>query len=173
MDSLQIEKASRKDRICNDIFVGVFAADTISEKEYSGAFIVNTDTSNESGQHWVAFYCEEFGKLEGFDSFGKYPGVYSKYIKDWIGDDFHILNSSILQSQNSTLCGNYCLYYILLRCHGFSYEDTISIFCGDCKTRDLFICRFINKYFKLNPKFETLISFFKLCYKNDVFLFTE
>ena len=149
MNSTEIEQALRSERLCRDEFVGVFSADNIPSKEYPGAYIVNTDPSGQPGQHWVAFYCTEPGQLEAFDSFGQNPGDYSPTIKDWMSDDFIIVSSSILQSDDSTLCGNYCLYFILLRCHGFSYEDILSIFCSDSKLNDLYVCKFINKYFKL------------------------
>ena len=76
MNGHEIEVALRCERLCRDEFVGVFAADTIPQKEYPGAYIVNTDRSGEPGQHWVAFYCETPGILEAFDSFGKNPGDY-------------------------------------------------------------------------------------------------
>jgi hypothetical protein len=149
MNSYEIEKALRSNPITRDIFVGVFPADQLPEKEYPGAYIVNTDPADQPGQHWVAFYCTEAGKLEAFDSFGKNPGIYSDHIKEWMGTDYLILSNSVLQSDNSTLCGNYCLYFLLLRCHNFSYEDVLSIFCSDRKLSDFYVCKFINKFFKL------------------------
>ena len=154
MNAHEIEVALRGERLCRDEFVGVFAADTIPHKEYPGAYIVNTDRSGEPGQHWVAFYCETPGILEAFDSFGKNPGDYSKYIKEWMSDDFLVISSCVLQSEDSTLCGNYCLYFLLLRCHGFSYDDLLSIFCRDRTLSDLYVCKFINKYFKLRTKIQ-------------------
>jgi hypothetical protein len=149
MNGREIEDALRSVPLVRDIFVGVFAADQIPDKQYPGGYIVNTDPSGEPGQHWVAFFCTHSGQLEAFDSFGKNPGIYSNHIKEWMEADYLILSQSILQSENSTLCGNYCLYYILLRCHGFSYEDVLSIFCSDKNLSDLYVCKFINKYFKL------------------------
>ncbi|HWY33610.1 MAG TPA: hypothetical protein VNX68_03120 [Nitrosopumilaceae archaeon] len=154
MNSLQIEHALLSDPSVRDQFVGVFPADAIPEKQYPGAYIVNTDSSNEPGQHWVAFYCTEKNQLEAFDSFGQDPGVYSEHIKEWMGNDYLILSKNILQSEDSTLCGNYCMYFILLRCHGFSYEDVISIFCSDRNLSDKYVCKFINKYFKLRTKIQ-------------------
>src|ERR1700733_2901326 len=127
MNGQEIENAIRSNPMVKDIFVGVFAADQIPEKQYPGAYVVNTDPSNQPGQHWVAFFCTESGELEAFDSFGNNPATYSKYIKEWMGTDYLVLSQSVLQSDDSTLCGNYCLYFILLRCHGFTYEDVLSI----------------------------------------------
>jgi hypothetical protein len=152
MNNHQIERVLRDELLARDKFVGVFSADTIPEKEYPGAYIVNTDTVAEPGEHWVAFYCEKQGQLEAFDSFGKNPGEYSIHIKEWMGQDYIILSSAGLQSNDSTVCGNYCLYFLLLRCHGFSYEDVLSIFCSDNKLNDKYVCKFINKYFKLRTK---------------------
>ena len=62
--------------------VGVFAADTLpKQKEFPVGYISNTETSNQSGQHWVAFF--HTGKsLECFDSFGGNPAKYSSYLKE-------------------------------------------------------------------------------------------
>ena len=57
MDNIQIEKALRSDPLVNEIFVGVFAANTLpKQKEFPAGYISNTEASNQSGQHWVAFF---------------------------------------------------------------------------------------------------------------------
>ena len=151
MNSIQIETALNSEQMVRDIFVGVFAADELpKEKEYPGGYIANTDQSNQPGKHWVAFFCEKYGEIEVFDSYGYNPAVYSEYLKNWIGDDFIIQSTSKLQEHESTVCGQYCMFYILLRCHGFTYEDVISALTRNKKINDKFVCKFINKYYKLN-----------------------
>ena len=57
MDNVQIENALRSDPLVNEIFIGVFAADTLpKQKEFPAGYISNTETSNQNGQHWVAFF---------------------------------------------------------------------------------------------------------------------
>jgi hypothetical protein len=49
MNSLLTRKASQDFRICNGIFMDIFASDTIPRKEYPEAVIVDFATSYYSG----------------------------------------------------------------------------------------------------------------------------
>ena len=113
MNGNQINNALLSDSVVKRTFVGVFAADHLPEKEYPGGYIVNTDTSDKPGQHWVAFYATKPGKLEGFDSFGRNPAQYSELIKTWIGGDYFTMCKAQYQSNDSTVCGQYCIFFIL------------------------------------------------------------
>ena len=53
------------------------------------------------------------------------------------------------QSNDSTVCGQYCIFFILLRSHGFKYEDVMSAFIKNRVINDKFVCKFVNKYFRL------------------------
>jgi hypothetical protein len=152
MNSLQIETALFADKMCKNIFAGTFSSDTLPEKEYPGAYIANTDTASQPGQHWVAFYCDELNKLEVFDSYGYNPAIYSPFLKNWIGNDFLIQSNCKLQGPDSTVCGQYCMFFVLLRCHGISYQDIISALTRNTTYNDKFVCKFINKYCRLNTK---------------------
>lgn len=150
MNSLEIERSLRNDPSTRDIFVGTFAADTLPPtKEFPGAYIANTQPSNQSGEHWVAFYCVS-DSIECFDSFGANPAVYSPHIKIWLDDEYKIIQKEVIQSNMSTVCGQYCMFFVLLRCNGFSYQDTLSIFTKNRSVNDRFVCKFINKYFMLH-----------------------
>ena len=149
MNGVQIATALLSDPIVKNIFVGVFAADHLPNKEYPGGYIINTDTSDKPGQHWVAFYTEVPGRLEGFDSFGRNPSYYSELIKKWVGDDFLTISNAQHQSNDSTVCGQYRIFFILLRSHGFKYEDVMSALIKNRVINDKFVCKFVNKYFRL------------------------
>ena len=69
MNASEIENALQSNRFAEQYLVGVFAADRLPAKEFPGAYIVNTDTSSQPGQHWVAFFTIEEG-TECLDSFG-------------------------------------------------------------------------------------------------------
>ena len=149
MNASEIEDALRSNRFAREYLVGVFAADQLPTKEFPGAYIVNTDTSSQLGQHWVAFFTTEEG-TECFDSFGENPSVYSEYIAGWLKDDFQVVQRETLQSRDSTVCGQYCIYFILFRSYGFSYEDMMSSLTDRTKINDKFVCKFVNKFFKLH-----------------------
>ena len=63
MNASEIEDALRSNRFAKQYLVGVFAADQLPAKELPGAYIVNTDTSSQPGQHWVAFFTTEEGTV--------------------------------------------------------------------------------------------------------------
>ena len=150
MNGSEIERALRSDRITGEKFVGVFASDSLpKDKEYPGAYIVNTDPSSKPGQHWIAFFLPEPGRIEVFDSFGKDPVTYSTDFAKWIGKD-HVQNSrKTLQSNSTTVCGNFCLFFILLRCYDVTFKDIASILTSNTALNDKFVHKFINKFFNI------------------------
>ena len=80
MNGAQIETALRQDKFASQSFVGVFDAQRPPVKEFPGSYVVNTDGTGQSGQHWVAFYTVD-DTMECFDSFGKNPSVYNVHFK--------------------------------------------------------------------------------------------
>ena len=102
MNASEIEDALRSNRFAREYLVGVFAADQLPTKEFPGGYIVNTDTSSQPGQHWVAFFTTEEG-TECFDSFGENPSAYSEYIPEWLKDDFQVVQCETLQSRDYSL----------------------------------------------------------------------
>ena len=150
MNAREIYSALKRDRCTRDRFVGVFAADNLpAEKEFPGGYIVNTDPSSKPGQHWIAFYCYD-GCMECFDSSGADPQVYHPNIADWVKrGGFRIKQKEILQSQNTTVCGQYCMLFILCRCNNISYEDFMSMFSKNKNFNDKLVCKTVNKYFHL------------------------
>ena len=149
MNNFQIEKALRSDPQVDEIFIGVFAADDLpNQKEYPAGYIANTEVSSQGGQHWVAFF-HTGDTLECFDSFGSNPAKYSEQLKNWINGDYQIVQSEKLQSNDTTVCGQYCMFFILLRAYHKSYQDVLSVFTKNTKINDQFVCRFINRFFKL------------------------
>ena len=151
MNASEIEDALHSNRFAREYLVGVFAADQLPTKEFPGAYIVNTDTSSQPGQHWVAFSTTEEG-TECFDSFAENPSTYSVYIAEWLKDNFQVVQCETLQSRDCTVCGQYCIYCTLFRSYGFSYEDMMSSLTESTEVNDKFVCKFVNKFFKLLSK---------------------
>lgn len=117
------------------------------------AYIVNTDPSYKSGEHWVAFYFESNSSIpEYFDSYGLPPTVLSFY--DILPHIYKCLDVA-LQSLFSTVCGYYCLYYLKSRSMGQSMEEAISIFDNNRHNNDKIIVQYFNKNFK---KFDSEIN---------------
>ena len=96
-------------------------------------FVVNTQNSNQIGEHWVCFYVPENGPSEFFDSLGKHPSHYHQSFEDFLVNNTnyrqsYLHNIKAVQSQNSRACGFFVLFYCALRCDGFSFRDIMSFF---------------------------------------------
>ncbi len=75
MDTLELLRNVKSDRIVSETFGGVLPRDKIPKriKKFPVSFIVNMDTSREAGTNWVAFYMENEEYGEFFDSYGNSP----------------------------------------------------------------------------------------------------
>ncbi len=83
-------------------------------------YIANSDPCNELGSHWVAFFHPTPNIIEFFDSFGKTPAYYGFSIPNNMS---LIHNHNQLQSDNSTLCGQWCIVFLFRRSHGTSFRS--------------------------------------------------
>lgn len=99
------------------IFKGTFARDKMPQiKTRPSGFVINTDSSAEPGEHWVAILLLNNGRGEYFDSFGL-PPLHKDFIiylnqqcpEGWIW------NNIALQDPDDVTCGNFCEKYIKAR----------------------------------------------------------
>jgi len=122
-------------------FLGAFPRDQLDVdklrigKTYPLCFIANTDTSDEPGQHWVAYYFHNHTHVTFFDSFGKPPGYYGfKH-----STDSHITtaiyNPIPLQQEQSTTCGEHCVMFLLFSLRKCSLVDIIRLYQTHYGTR--------------------------------------
>mgnify|MGYP001795783191 len=110
--------------------------------------IVNLDSCDEPGSHWVAVYVPLYGDTEYFDSYGDKPnGLF--FLK------FQELNTKIVYSNSSfqgisTVCGQYCLIFLLLRSRNYLLDEIISslLLCDSPTERDMIVNDRINDFFK-------------------------
>lgn len=114
--------------------------------------IVNTEPTQTSGEgeHWVAIYGDQHSPyMEYFDPFGLPP------FRDGFIRFFHhqrrpwIYNQRVLQSDLSSTCGYYCLYYLLLRCRGYRMKDITMPFTENRNLNDTVVQNFIHRHFDL------------------------
>ena len=127
MDSEQIEKALKKNATTARHFRGVYARDTLPRKPKRGFYVVNFDKTGESGSHWV---CMQIGKSTNayFDSYGgKPPPFTQRAFTKFLGQTKRLeKNTKQLQSDFSTTCGQWCIYYIWRSCNGWNMKNIIS-----------------------------------------------
>ena len=152
MDSRQISRVLRKDDVASKHFVGVFPSDKLPKKMH-GALVANTDPHNKPGMHWVAFFVDHDDCMEYFDSYGMVPFVksFQKILKR--SPNGWMYNTKRIQGPLSTTCGHYCVYFLLLRCRGYSLQDIVSVFDRhNLVENDITIADFINEHFDLHTE---------------------
>lgn len=123
MYSSQIQRILIRDQQTSRYFTGVFPSDELPPICKDTALIANTDTHDKEGTHWIAMYIQDEETLEFFDSFGFHPSVYVPFISQYAKQFLNIKwNQTTFQSPTSNVCGQYCTYFILKRCNGFSMD---------------------------------------------------
>lgn len=92
---------------CKDIgidnFVGVFALDEIPQLKNNQNCIINLDTSNEPGSHWVALF-KYRNKTYFFDSFNRKILPYTRVVID----------KHMKQKNRYEDCGQRCIVFLCL-----------------------------------------------------------
>jgi hypothetical protein len=93
----------------------------IQHKNTHCCFIVNTHPSGAPGEHWLAFFLNaSTGLVEYFDSFGlplaAHTHVFAAFESRKLLPACVSANTGqMLQSVNSTVCGQYCVAYLYWR----------------------------------------------------------
>jgi hypothetical protein len=145
MNTIQLQSCLLKILKHKDFQIGVLASDELTLVERKKFLIVvNSEPSFLPGQHWVAFL--KIGKnLEFFDSFGKDVDFYGSYFKLFVKSHGGkvIYNNTQLQSNESFLCGQYCLFFLFCRNHNMKYKRILECFSKwDLNANDVMISQF-------------------------------
>lgn len=100
-------------------FIGVYSRNTLpnfNHKNLPISLIVNTDSNNLPGVHWIAIIIHRNHFAEVFDSFGNFP---NSFFVNWL--NFNCLgwtyNKYIVQNPFSLSCGLFCMYFLYQRSH--------------------------------------------------------
>ena len=95
---------------------GVYAEDELPmDVVRPFAMIVNTDPSSEEGTHWTAIYLKKDKSGEFFDSSGAEPDKPVRCYLDEYATFGWEYNTRQIQGLLSTLCGAYCIQYLVER----------------------------------------------------------
>lgn len=91
-------------------FIGVFTRDMLPVcPKHSESGIINLDTTNSTGTHWVAY--KKIGKkVKYYDSFGNLPPPLE--VQKYFHRCSIHLNYSREQKYNSNNCGHLCLKFL-------------------------------------------------------------
>lgn len=112
-------------------FIGVFACNELKNmihhnRQTPYSFIVNTQTNNLPGEHWIAVSCENNGVTLIFDPLGfYYPPPLIHYL---VAKKFRKIYFNRIQYQhpNSRICGQLCLEF-LISLKGLSLAQKVSL----------------------------------------------
>lgn len=110
-------------------FKGVFAADMLPMTFQKPAiFIVNTDTKDKPGEHWISIYFSNGGVCEYFDSFGMPPIVceHIKFIKEHANKLLY--NPMSIQSLDTSVCGQYCVMFACHKLKNKTFQSFLNLF---------------------------------------------
>ena len=155
MNTQQLECAINSDPFMRNYVIGTFPADrTPLQIPLKCGLILNTDPSGLPGQHWLAFYYNEDKQLECFDSYGNHPDKYSVYIQSFLRRFSNIkMNTTRLQSANSQVCGQYCLFYLMCRCRGYSMSTFLNYFGNNYCANDEYVYDIVQSQFSCCVKY--------------------
>ena len=141
MDTLTINEIIKKDQLLSKSFLGVFARDQLPRiVRYPASFILNTETSSKSGEHWLAFYIDKKKFCYFFDSYGNKPSKFR--LQNFLNSNFTNWTYNQTQLQGfSDYCGYYCILFLLFvsrnKLHEFFNEFRNNSFINDKKLRFL------------------------------------
>ena len=137
-------------------FLGCYSDDEISKLilKPTSFIIINLDTSDRPGSHWVALGIFT-NSIEVFDSLGfdllSWPTVPHGLLSFLHRVSFRKRIKVIprIQSKRSTLCGIFCVFYIILRSR-FSLPTILAYFSSSLATNDSKLIKFFRYMFKLD-----------------------
>jgi hypothetical protein len=134
-------------------FYGVFPSDQLPSKVavFPACFVNNTDPSGKPGSHWVAIYIDSNKRGEYFDSYGRPPEILA--IKSFLNEYSECwgYNEKRLQGLFSSVCGHYCIYFILQRAFGTPMSSFLDKFSSEeYEENDHLITEWLNENFELD-----------------------
>ena len=87
-------------------------------------------------------------EVEFFDSFGR---SLKNYKLDFLAGGKKLVHQNdVCQSVLSTVCGQYCLFFLLRRCSGESFSHVLHLFTDNKFSNDVMVCQYVNHRFNLN-----------------------
>lgn len=140
--------------VCEDI-CNIDIKDIKNQKKKSIGFVFNTDTHNNSGEHWFSLYIDLEGKnvkgmpcIYHFDSLANEPTkeIYNLVEKITnqcrsINKDIKFLFNNEKHQHGNTECGVYCLHFLINMLKGSNFKKYITNKRSDKemeKFRDIF-----------------------------------
>ena len=106
-------------------FNGVYSRDNLPKKIKVGAYVTNLDKYAVAGTHWIALFCNR-NEIIYFDSFG--VEHIPEKIKEFIGNKNVKATIFRVKTNNSVICGYFCIGFIDFMLAGKKLTDYTSLF---------------------------------------------
>ena len=148
MNTFEIFKIIKSDILAQEDFIGVLARDQLPKKIiYPSSFIINTDKSNEPGEHWLAIYYDKNGICEFFDPLGFSPKYYklNEYLISTSNKYFY--NNQQMQGIFSKFCGHYCILFIFVKSRNYNLTFFLKLFTKNTFFNDNIIKKILKENF--------------------------
>ena len=150
MDGQTLTSYMEQDRWIRERFRGIYPIDLIPENLPSKSIIiVNQDTSNQKGSHWVVIHYTSDAIVEYFDSVGKPPKLEVQNLL-LSQDMMYMYNNRRLQSYNTYTCGLFCLFYSYYSCRGVNLNGILRHFSDSLLDNELLVSSFFVERFHMN-----------------------
>lgn len=116
--------------VVKPFFRGVFARDELASITLTAPslYVVNTDLARNAGIHWTTIFLPENANALYFDSFGFAPLFFDYYCFLERHSPYFYFNKAQIQSVESVLCGEFCMYLAYMLCSGKTLEQYRSKF---------------------------------------------
>ena len=144
MNTLEILSVLKQDPYVGPIFCGVYPSNRLPPIR-DGAYVLNTAPDSHPGLHWVAVLVKG-DTVEYFDSYGGKPSL---RLRRWGKKKLWTSNPIPLQSPLTSVCGQYCIYYLLHRCRGIDLNILLMDFGPDVDDNDKLVYDFVEDRFDL------------------------
>ena len=130
----------------------VLPADKLSSlKAHEFAFVANSQDSDQPGMHWIAMFKQRGKKeVEFFDSCAMPIEFYSSSFESFLTSKANVIrmNRVRIQPGTSNACGQFCIYYLVHRVQGASFERILQTFDEfDLESNDRTVREFITDNF--------------------------
>ena len=131
------------------VWQGVFPRNKVPRRvPRPSTYIFNTDPDRRAGEHWVAVHVDRHGLGEYFDSYGLPPYHMEFYTflerntKKWR------YSGKQIQGLNASTCGDFCVYFLVLKMQGFKMKDILSHFGNDTRVNSSLVKNFVARLTK-------------------------
>lgn len=152
MDSKQLYNAAMSDPSIKDYgFLGVFSLDTLPVSaitHYPYTLIVNTANKDSPGDHWVAICKDICQNGWFFDSYGFAPKL-DPFLTVMDSCFNWTFNNQGLQSNSTTVCGQYSLFFIAHCARGYTLQEIVELLYQDSDkvVNDAIVNAYVNETF--------------------------